>query len=636
MEDEAIFNSYQHCIGLQDWIANFENMYKAIQLIGKSLQNYSTVSNKPGAINNLSRINILIGQNNSGKSRFLRTLFNDKKLRYSSTDINLEKHNSVLKEIRSALKEVYTKRRVEDIKEFSSDIMTDIQFMHSDSSIWQTKSRLQELTNGRSGYQVKMSRGLMMSDQTYLRNDIKTSAHSLTNDLPEFTKEDIANSLRRTIYIPTLRGLRRLIVNSDNDIFRDFYFERTARDYFDINKIPPETIYTGLGLYDDVRKLLLGPTKGRRKIRQFEVFLSKSFFEGQDVNIIPNIEDTVVHVKIGEEEYPIYELGDGIQAIIILTYPLFFRQGEPLNICIEEPDLFLHPGFQRIFLQTLSRPEFQSFQFFFTTHSNHFLDMTLDFKDISVYCFTKVDKDKFEIENVSNADDRVLEEIGVRNSSVFLSNCTIWVEGITDRIYLRRYLDLYQKSNKNTIPVLEDVHYSFVEYSGGNITHWSFLDDDDEEHPNINVERLCGKIFLIADRDKTDLSNSGKDKKSLRIKKLQEVLGERFYCIKRREIENLLTENMRLETVRKLEKPDTELELVSVKGISVDKTPIGTWIHKKVSGINRTYEAKSGTVKDKVVFAKTAVSCINSFDDMSDEAKELSEMIYNFILNQNK
>ena len=117
--------------------------------------------------------------------------------------------------------------------------------------------------------------------------------------------------------------------------------------------------------------------------------------------------------------------------------------------------------------------------------------------------------------------------------------------------------------------------------------------------------------------------------------KFQEELEDRFYCLKRREIENLLTEEIRLETVRELEKPDAELELLTVSGVTINNTPVGEWIHKKISGINRTYMAKSGTVKDKVAFAKAAVSCINSFDDLSTEAQELTKKVYDFIIAQN-
>src|ERR1041384_4416314 len=82
---------------------------------------------------------------------------------------------------------------------------------------------------------------------------------------------------------------------------------------------------------------------------------------------------------------------------------------------------------------------------------------------------------EFEIENVSSGDTSCLELLGVRNSSVFLSNFTIWVEGITDRRYPAHYLKLHVDHLRGTDTSVkdfrEDLHYSFVEYGGANITH---------------------------------------------------------------------------------------------------------------------------------------------------------------------
>jgi predicted ATP-dependent endonuclease of OLD family len=159
-------------------------------------------------------------------------------------------------------------------------------------------------------------------------------------------------------------------------------------------------------------------------------------------------------------------------------------------VFIEEPEKLLHPGLQRRLIETLMKQEgFENYQYFMTTHSNHFLDITLDFPEISIYTLTKKidegahdEKDsKFLIENLKHGDTSVLELLGVRDSSVFLSNCTIWVEGITDRLYFRHYLNLYfdnLSKNNNSARFKEDFHYSFVKYSGGIIAHWSFLDNE--------------------------------------------------------------------------------------------------------------------------------------------------------------
>jgi len=352
--------------------------------------------------------------------------------------------------------------------------------------------------------------------------------------------------------------------------------------------------------------------------------LSQTFFQNKKITIIPRLKEKDVYINIeGEEDRPIYNLGEGVQAIIILTYPLFFNKGKNLKIYIEEPDVYLHPGFQRILIETLLNTKgFEEFQYFFTTHSNHFLDMTLDYKEISVYKFTK-EKEQFFIHNIDNPDITLLEHLGVKNSSVFLTNCTIWVEGITDRIYIRKYLELYQESlSKESKKYFEDIHYSFVEYGGNNITHWSFLDTS-----GINVERLCGKLFLLTDSD-----NAKSGAKYERFTKLQQKLGDQYYCLQAKEIENLLTKEILLETLKLIDKTkDKESIKFKDKAKFNPNTAIGTFIDNHIEGLNKMYKNESGTIKEKVQFAQGVVNVLLDFNQLTDEAQKLTMKIYNFI-----
>ena len=290
----------------------------------------------------------------------------------------------------------------------------------------------------------------------------------------------------------------------------------------------------------------------------------------------------MLKVKIGDEkEKKIYNLGDGIQSIIIMTLPLYLHKDEIGNnentlVFIEEPEHLLHPGLQRKLIDTFNDKRFNNFQFFITTHSNHFLDVTLDYDSVSIFSLRKKlddnDNDEktpnFLIEDVSYGDTSTLEQLGVRNSSVFLSNCTIWIEGVTDRKYIKKYFDIYQKHLKKKakkylrehsdekfdfIEFREDYHYSYVEYSGNNITHWSFLDDETEldNVAKINVERLCGKVCLIADRDNLKVEKGEeKPQKVERFEKLQKQIGNRFYPLNCKEIENTLSKNTIAEVVK--------------------------------------------------------------------------------------
>lgn len=129
-----------------------------------------------------------------------------------------------------------------------------------------------------------------------------------------------------------------------------------------------------------------GNLADRESIAEYQGFLSATFFDNRAVALIPSVNKDVLTIKVGdEEEKPVQELGDGIQAIIILTFPLLAHRRENLLVYFEEPELFLHPGLQRIFLAILSDDQFENHQYFIATHSNHLLDITSDVKDVSIY-----------------------------------------------------------------------------------------------------------------------------------------------------------------------------------------------------------------------------------------------------------
>ncbi len=85
---------------------------------------------------------------------------------------------------------------------------------------------------------------------------------------------------------------------------------------------------------------------------------------------------------------------------------------------------------------------FSKHQYFITTHSNHLIDSCFDYNCISIYKFINYENknNTFKVVNSSPNDVETLQLLGVNNSSVFIANCTIWVEGISDKILISKYL----------------------------------------------------------------------------------------------------------------------------------------------------------------------------------------------------
>lgn len=276
---------------------------------------------------------------------------------------------------------------------------------------------------------------------------------------------------------------------------------------------------------------------------------------------------------------------------------------------------------------------FEKHQYFMTTHSNMVLDASADANiNMSIFKFKKMKEqsddrqEKFTVEQCNNGDTSLLNELGVRNSSVFLSNCSIWVEGITDRLYLKHYLKLYVDKFPESKCFRENLDYTFIEYGGGNLVHFNFAQDISSEA--INAKYINNKIFLIADNDNTPRNS----KKAERKDYLKKVLVDNFYELPVMEIENLITQ----ETLKKiLISQNRDKEGIICQKLNKDRKfqhqKLGKFIDGVFNGELRKYASASGTINNKLEFCKKAIEVTTDYDQLSFEAKALTEKIYNFI-----
>lgn len=579
----------------------------------------------------ISKINIFVGANNTGKSRFMRILSKQKKIEILKASFNIEEVRNSLKEIVESVETADRNVALSARHGFDRKSIEDAHLLIPNGiKTIDNLATLQGILNTWSGYSVPpYTHDHVISACNSVRRKAKEGSN-LIQSLPTYADEMSPNR----VYIPTLRGLRPI-----TDSTEDFYANRTINDYFpnsgDSSSAPE--VFTGWTFYRRLTELLLGNNKERKLIVDYQKFISRALFEDKPIALIPNQKEKVVVVKIGEEkEQPIHHLGDGIQSAIILSFLPFVMQ-EQTFFFIEEPEMYMHPGLQRKmlnFFASSKRPHLV----FLTTHSNHFLDITIDVKDASIFTFRKIFGDSeedeltpnFTIEAVDSGQESSLELLGVRNSSVFLVNATIWVEGITDRWYLRKmlnsYMDYLEETDELTMNLEEDTHYSFVEYGGANITHWSFLDY--EEHP-IEVERLCAKAIVIIDGDG--------EKKMKRKEDLERILGDRLIILPCREVENLLPYPVIKEVVEEYEK-DNELALKEYDYEKYKDVPLGRFVEdtmlKKNTSRKGGYKADSGTLKDKVGFCEKALDKIK-FEDLEAANQEIIKGIYQFIVKQN-
>ena len=376
----------------------------------EAFSNYSfDTPENTNVISSLSLVNIFIGTNNSGKSRLLRSIFSlkDDDFLYNTNKCTGEilfnfaqclnkKIHKIFEDPGKKLNKI-SRSFMEDI--INSNILEEQKFISSVNPLLiRLHQKLDELD--------KAIEQPVRAEDGYTSLENKEEAILVKNKLMHLVidcRDEIENiQLDQTIpnqkryYIPILRGMRPL---DENDQHINLYKDRTLKDYFQAPNPPlpyknlldeeKMIIFTGLELYQTLKEKLLGEPEDRDLVKKFENFLSEKFFNSKSVTLIPKEkgdDPRVVNIKIGNErQFPIYQLGDGLQNLIICTFNIFTEKDRCLFF-IEEPDMLMHPSLQRSFLEILS--EFDQHQYFITSHSNHFLDMTLDFANISVFHFS--------------------------------------------------------------------------------------------------------------------------------------------------------------------------------------------------------------------------------------------------------
>ena len=614
-------------------------MIKAIDLGNLSNNYINKYDAEMTYLTHLDKINIFIGENNSGKSRLLRHIVKSKDV-FPLCDLEIENNKKGFDDNKRYL--------LNNITNFNNESPQDLQinlpehfFELDDSNFFcEVKDYIKMLGIEMDSLRQN-KRSYFSSIQTYLsnmRDNLKIKNNNYT------VKPLYENNI---IYIPILRGAenfdtyyqlkqnedlnsitmnekQRIALNEYKLNAKHIYLNKVTRAY----TINEKYIFTGENLFDDVKNKLLGEEASRNFIRDFEKFISDEFYDGEGFTIIPQINKGYLNVKIGNgEERALHNLGDGIKQLITIFYKLFEKRDQEAIFFIEEPEINLHPGYQRQFIQIIQNNEyFKKHQFFITTHSNHIIDNCLNYDNISIYKFINTDKNNkiFKVINTTNNDVDVLKLLGVYNSSIFMSNCTIWVEGISDKILISKYLKIYLEHN-NEKEYKEDIHYSFVEYGGNNITHWSFIDNDDIA--TINASGITNKSFMICDNDN--------DKKITRKKILQSIFGTERYCeLKVREIENTIKRSVLEKTLFQgkevlIKKKYDEKEYMN------KEIYMGSFIDKHYK-LTKQYSNKStGTIKNKLEFSKKVSSNINNIDDLSKHAIELCEKIFAFIKKSN-
>ena len=615
-------------------------------------------------LKNASDINIFIGANNSGKSRFIRNLLNFEYFKILNQNLLKKELDSFNEHIESLNFKMTNHNGHSDFVNLNSKFIEFLKF-HLPNDLFNEIENIKKIIS----HNFKILN--LFEKETTKRY---LPANILSNENKNIIKDKIVKiesmlslsiGKEKNIFIPTLRTAHSIFYKKQNSEtytkIADDIFKETIIKNYNIDEEKTE-IFTGLTLYNEIVNARNNTKEVRSRFESFEKFISDHFFQWKKIDIVAkldiykknkqNDETELINVYIDGGSKDLYELGDGIQALIILMYKIFMCEDDSL-IFIDEPEINLHPGMQRLFLEQITNNEVlkkKKLTYFISTHSNHFLDLTIEKDNISVFLFNKVlddNKPKFIVKNVNDGDNSPLQYLGVSNSSVFLANCSIWVEGISDRNYLKAFLKAYCRDNKEKNYPKEDIDFTFIEYAGSNIDHYNFSKDELKE--KINAFALNNKIFLVSDYDGEYRNEKHRFYYSYKHENFTYKTTKPY-----KEVENLLHLRVWNKILihfcnkRKIETEENynnlkfkiQFALANFVGKKYEDVYIGkllSEVRKYVPELNKIWHDSEGTIINKAELSKKVLELTESgeltWDDFKSNSKvnNITSEIYNFI-----
>lgn len=491
-----------------------------MKLVGFGLANFRSFGGEGSFVRDFGKINIFIGKNNSGKSNVLRFLQSVAAVASNVRDrkiSELDRHKKATEQVQLGLSmAVETGMREQfALQDPTTPAPETLDF-------WLTfpeghikgDSPLNLFTNRwLERFHNKLTNNSLISGPSR-QELLKATTGALARQL----QTEFRNMVTKLIYVPAIREIREMQEDAPT----------SAIDLSGRNLIR---------LLRRMQHPLAGREADQKRFRQIQELIRSLLGVDNLVLEIPTEEDDL-YLTIYGNRLPLAHYGTGVHELVIICSTLALHDNHV--VCIEEPEIHLHPELLRKFQRFLTTT---NNTYFIATHSN----VLLDANDGTVVYHVSHDGTSSHItRSQTNEHTRaVLRDLCYRASDLLQSNGIIWVEGPSDRIYLNRWLSLYGSE------FVEGFDYSVMFYGGACLANLSAMDGGFSKD-FVELLRINSNAIVVIDRDGSSPSEALRAYKQ----RIQNEIGDdKCWITRGREIENYLPPEL-LERYLKTQFPD--------------------------------------------------------------------------------
>ena len=271
-----------------------------------------------------------------------------------------------------------------------------------------------------------------------------------------------------------------------------------------------------------------------------EIMAPDALFESIRVQIVVRDGEEKWEIFLREEgkgRFPLSSTGSGLKTVILVLLNLLTVNQNARGdryFCFEELENNLHPSLQRRLFQYLYRySQDQGVKIVLTSHSSVAINVFSGLEGNRIYHAQKNQDGVNELKCVMTTDEGrdLLADLGVKASDLFQANGIIWVEGPSDRIYIKAWLEALYPGE-----FIEDTHYQFLYYGGKLLSHYTA--EETAEKINVMFTNMNSAIVIDSDRRKEKVEEK---KKKKRVRKEFNARGLFCWITEGKEIENYLS-----------------------------------------------------------------------------------------------